>query len=91
MEFKEEFIPEFLDNFEKNKTIIRNFEGCSHLELYCDEDNPSIYFTYSYWDSDDSLQAYRSSGTFRKIWSETKPGFRKKAEAWSLKKLCSLP
>lgn len=91
MEFREEFIPNFLDNFEKNKSIIRNFKGCSNLELFCDEANPCIYITYSYWDSDDALQAYRNSETFKKIWSVTKPGFSKKAEAWSLKKVYSLP
>mgnify|MGYP001060129068 CR=1 FL=1 len=37
----------FLENFNKNKEKIRNFEGCRLLELYRDKNTPIIFFSYS--------------------------------------------
>lgn len=91
MEFQEAFITEFLENFEKSKGKIRGFKGCSYLALYRDEDHPQRFFTYSFWENDACLQAYRNSDTFKEIWSKTKPGFSNKPEAWSLNTICSLP
>ena len=45
-----------------------------------------ILFTYSIWDDEESLERYRKSETFTHIWKETKKGFAKKAEAWTLNK-----
>ena len=45
----------------KYKTKIRAFEGCNFLELYRDKHNTNIFFTYSYWDSEDDLNNYRHS------------------------------
>ncbi len=91
MGFKASFIPEFLENFHANKEKIRNFEGCSFLELYQSADDPTIFFTYSYWKSDQYLQAYRHSVLFKQVWASTKPGFNIRPEAWSVNKVCSLP
>ncbi|WP_394749310.1 putative quinol monooxygenase [Spongiimicrobium salis] len=87
---KKENITSFEQNFEENKHRIRNFKGCSLLELYQDRDDPSIFFTYSYWDSEDSLQAYRNSDLFQGIWKKTKLLFAGKPEAWSINKKVSL-
>ena len=37
----------FLANFEANKISIRAFEGCNFLELYRDQNNTDLFFTYS--------------------------------------------
>jgi len=49
MGFHEDKIDAFLDNFEQVKLNIRNFPGNRFLELYRDKNDPTIFFTYSYW------------------------------------------
>ncbi|TXE11858.1 antibiotic biosynthesis monooxygenase [Seonamhaeicola algicola] len=88
--FDEKHIDTFLTNFETDKTTIRNFEGCNFLELYQDKNNPTLFFTYSYWDDEMALERYRNSETFIKIWNKTKVLFNIKPEAWSVHKLASL-
>lgn len=81
---------DFLANFEANKTKIRAFEGCNFLELYRDQNNTDLFFTYSYWDSEQDLNNYRHSELFKGIWAKTKLMFNGKPEAWSVDKLDSL-
>jgi hypothetical protein len=57
LSFHEENIPLFLENFESIKERIRCAPG-SLLELYQDKEN-SIFFTYSYWDTEEDLENYR--------------------------------
>lgn len=86
MTFKSEEIDSFLAIFEKQKTFIASFEGCTHLELLRDKNNPNIFFTYSYWQDESYLELYRKSDFFRNIWSTVKLKFDAKPEAWSLEK-----
>lgn len=80
----------FLENFEKNKSKIRGFKGCTFLELYRSKDDPTLFFTYSYWESDSHLQEYRQSPDFKALWSKLKPLFSSRPEAWSVDKLETL-
>jgi len=91
MNFKEEEVENFKKLFEEKKKFIRNVEGCQFLELYQDQQNNSIFFTYSYWENDDALQNYRHSDLFKEVWAATKAKFKGKPEAWSVNKLVSLP
>jgi len=90
MSFEPSRIDEFIANFEINKNKIRAFSGCNLLELYRDKNNTNIFFTYSYWDSEKSLSAYRNSDLFKAVWAKTKPFFNAKPEAWSVDKIESL-
>ena len=90
MSFDEKHIDEFLSNFNLNKEHIRNFEGCRFLELYRDKINENVFFTYSYWNSEAELEAYRHSELFKNVWSKTKPLFNAKPEAWSVDKVVTL-
>ncbi|MFH6768930.1 antibiotic biosynthesis monooxygenase family protein [Gaetbulibacter aquiaggeris] len=90
MSFSEEHIDDFLNNFEENKRKIRAFKGCHLLELYRDKSNSNIFFTYSYWESENDLEHYRQSDLFKSVWTKTKALFNSKPEAWSLDKLESL-
>jgi len=83
-------IPAFLENFELIKNQIRNFPGNRLLELYQDKTNASIFFTYSYWESEEDLENYRKSELFTEVWDFTKQLFNDKPEAWSVDKLNSL-
>jgi len=84
MTFKPESVQEFLILFEERKEKIRYFEGCAHLELLQDKNNAAIYFTYSYWDSETSLNHYRNSELFKDTWMRTKALFLERAEAWTV-------
>lgn len=90
LRFHEKNIIPFLENFEQVKDKIRNFEGNQFLELYQDKNDERIFFTYSYWESEAHLEAYRNSELFINIWSYTKTLFSDKPEAWSVNKLASL-
>lgn len=86
MTFKPENIASFEQIFEASAPKIRAFPGCRHLELLQDSHEPGIFFTYSRWDSDKDLQAYRDSDFFRKVWSRTRELFAERPQAWSLYK-----
>ncbi|GAA4281739.1 putative quinol monooxygenase [Gaetbulibacter aestuarii] len=91
MGFYKQNIEVFLKHFEGYKSRIRGFEGCRLLELYRDKNDPSVFFTYSYWDDEKALQNYRSSEVFKDVWSKTKPLFSIRPEAWSVNKIEFLP
>jgi len=85
MSFQPEKVDEFLKLFSENKQHIRHFEGCSHLQLLNDINQPTTFFTYSHWDNEQSLENYRHSELFNRVWNKTKVLFSEKPEAWSLK------
>ena len=87
MTFKEEAIPEFLAFFQQRKDRIRHYPGCSHLELWQDMQHPSVWFTYSHWESEEALDHYRFSEFFKETWTFTRQHFAAKAEAYSITKV----
>ncbi|MCT4698065.1 putative quinol monooxygenase [Tenacibaculum haliotis] len=91
MSFHSEKIEEFLANFNTKKEFIRNSPGCRLLELYRDKNNPDIFFTYSYWETEQDLENYRNSDLFKGVWAQTKVLFNDKPLAWSVDKTVSLP
>ena len=90
MSFQPEKIEEFLNNFNTKKEFIRNSPGCRLLELYRDKTHPNIFFTYSYWDTEQDLENYRNSDLFKGVWAQTKVLFNDKPLAWSVDKVDSL-
>ena len=90
LSFHEENIPVFLENFELMKEKIRNATGNRFLELYQDKNNKCLFFTYSYWETEQDLENYRQSELFYDVWEFTKKLFNDKPEAWSVNKLVSL-
>ncbi len=91
MSFHPEKIEEFLANFNAKKEFIRKSPGCNLLELYRDKTNSDIFFTYSYWDTEQDLENYRNSDLFKGVWAQTKVLFNDKPLAWSVDKIVSLP
>ncbi|MFD1294446.1 putative quinol monooxygenase [Lutibacter holmesii] len=90
MSFKPSKVAVFLENFNNNKQNIRNFNGCRLLELYQDKNDESTYFTYSYWETTEHLEAYKNSQLFKSVWAKTKILFNNKPVAWSVDKIESL-
>src|SRR5688572_16702100 len=87
MTFRTEEIEAFKTLFEERKSLIRNCAGCTHLELWQDKITPHIFFTYSWWQTEADLEAYRTSSFFEDTWKLTKSKFAAKAEAWSVQQI----
>ena len=84
MVFRPEETDTFLQLFSEKKKMIRNFEGCRHLELLRGTQDPTVFITYSFWENEAALEAYRHSALFKDTWAQTKILFAQKAEAWSV-------
>ena len=87
MNIKEDFCSEFERIFKNSKSHILNQKGCIIVKLLKNPHHTSEYFTYSLWETEDDLNNYRKTEFFKNIWSQIKPHFNAKAEAWSLIKL----
>lgn len=87
MSFFPEKVEEFKTIFKTNRQFIRNFEGCSHVELLQDKLDPGVFFTFSLWQSEEHLNAYRDSELFKKVWESTKALFNDKPHAWSVREV----
>ena len=84
MEFEAESIADFLGIFASSREKIRSFPGCVHLKLLQGEADPGVFFTYSHWETESDLDAYRNSDLFRSVWRNTRKLFRAAPCAWSL-------
>ena len=87
MSFRQEEVENFKLIFKNNWSFIKGFEGCSHVELLQDENDRSVFFTYSLWESESHLNNYRKSDLFAKVWGATKLLFNEKPQAWSLNQI----
>jgi heme oxygenase (mycobilin-producing) len=90
MHFTEAGVEEFLEIFHANKEAIRQFEGCTHLQLLKDAEDPNCYTTLSYWNSQHDLENYRKSELFSKVWGRVKTLFSERTQAFSLEKFIEL-
>lgn len=90
MHFTEAGVDEFLQIFNTNKEAIRNFEGCTHLQLLKDLNDPNTYTTLSHWNTEESLNRYRKSELFSNVWGRVKTLFSERSQAFSLTKFIEL-
>jgi quinol monooxygenase YgiN len=81
MTFRADAIDTFLKLFDSKKVKIREFPGCNHLELWQDQHNASVFFTYSRWENPEALELYRKSTFFKDTWEVTRQLFAGKPEA----------
>ena len=87
MEFEADKLDTFEQIFDESKDSIRSFPGCHYLALYSDAQYPNIRYTYSHWESQTHLDAYRKSTLFGQVWPRTKRLFSAKPLAYSLREL----
>ncbi len=83
MSFYPEKVKDFLDCFNKHKDRIRQFEGCMHLELWRDTQRSNVFYTYSLWQDEISIENYRNSELFNEVWIYTKQLFNERPIAFS--------
>ena len=86
MTFQEDKVDDFLKLFETIKKNIRSFDGCQHMELLQENGKKNVFSTYSIWDSELHLDAYRTSEFFEDTWRKTKALFAEKPKAISFVK-----
>jgi heme-degrading monooxygenase HmoA len=91
MHFTDAGVAEFLEIFNQNKVAIRNFPGCSHLELLKEAGDDTVFATLSHWDNELSLENYRKSELFASVWGRVKTLFAKPTQAFSFEKIIELP
>ena len=87
LSFHAEHISAFKSIFEQSKQKILANKGCHKVELLQDVNKKNVFFTYSWWDSESDLNAYRHSELFEHVWKETKVLFNDKPQAWSTIKI----
>jgi quinol monooxygenase YgiN len=84
MHFRTEEIETFLAIFNANRDAIRNFSGCTYMDLMRDLQSASTLVTISHWQSPDDLEQYRQSPLFRSVWTRVKPLFARRPEAFTI-------
>lgn len=82
--FRPDAVDDFLGVFNGVKDRIEDVDGCRKLVLYRDSKLENVFFTYSEWDDEEALDAYRHSELFEQVWGKAKAHFDGKPEAWSL-------
>lgn len=83
MTFDPNKLDEFVQVFNNSKYQIASFPGNHGLKLLQDANEKNVYYTYSLWQDDDSLQRYRKSELFKTVWAATRALFIDKPQAWS--------
>lgn len=82
--FNEEAVEEIKEVLAAKVADIRAVPGCQHLEIFQDTVEPSIMFSYSFWSSQEHLDAYRASSLFGEVWPFLKSHFRSAPRANSV-------
>jgi hypothetical protein len=83
MTFHKNHCEAFETYFNEIKNQVGNQPGCHGVKLLKEENETGVYFTYSVWDSQEHLDAYRFTPLFKMVWPKVKEWFADKPEAWS--------
>ena len=81
--FKREHCDEFQTFFNEIKDQIAAQNGCLGVKLLRESGDSGVFFTYSQWDDQKDLDAYRQTDLFGMVWPKVKEWFNDKPEAWS--------
>ncbi len=85
LKIRQDGLNDFAQKFVAVRDKINSFRGCKHVELLDAIGEPGTVFTYSLWESEESLEEYRKSELFDATWKDVKLLFNGKPEAWSLR------
>ena len=88
MTFGAEYCKDFESYFDEIKNQVGNQPGCKGVKLLRDISQNGVYFTYSVWDNEVSLDNYRHTELFAQVWPKVKKWFVDKPEAWSTEIFC---
>jgi len=85
--FHPDKVDEFTRLFKEERKTIASFDGCNKVDLWKDTNSENVFFTYSEWRDNASLENYRNSEFFKTTWKRAKTFFADRAVAWSLMKV----
>ena len=74
----------FIRLFDKYKAQIAGAEGCLGVKMLRSDEH---FFTYSRWESEAHLNAYRHSTVFEEVCPQTTALFSGKPKAWTCEEL----
>jgi heme-degrading monooxygenase HmoA len=84
MDFRAEECGPFDLLFEDARSRISAVPGCLGVTCFSDVAGGGGRTTFSVWQSERALEAYRESALFKEVWALTKPGFQSRPVAWSM-------
>ena len=84
MTFRPEELDAFLEIWQHNRQSISGFPGCQSVQLLQDATDTNVFYTLSYWNGFDDLEAYRHSPLFARVWKATRALFADKALTYSM-------
>ncbi len=87
MRFRSEEVERFLALYDRAYPVIVKQPGCHSVQLVREVNDPTAFATWSVWNDEASLDAYRRSPFFRSFWQEVKALFRAPAEAVSFEEI----
>lgn len=87
---QDQCIDDFHKIFDEKMKLIRHQAGCQHLELWQDQKDERVFFTYSWWQRQSDLDAYKKSDLFASIWPKVKKLFDDRPEAYSLNQITTV-
>lgn len=87
MRFRPEEVEQFVALYEGAYPLIAGQPGCRSVQLIRELDDPAAFATWSVWDDEAALDAYRASPFFRRFWPEVRALFRAPAEAVSFEQI----
>lgn len=83
MKFQPEYADDFKALFETTYPKIRQYPGCTFLQLVTDPNGPADFMTVSHWRRSEDLAKYRDSELFGEVWPQVKEMLRDKPWAKS--------
>ena len=83
MTFELDRCDDFQNFFTEIKAQIEGQPGCQGVKLLKDHAESGVFFTFSVWKDQASIDAYRNTELFGKVWPTVKAWFSAKPEAWS--------
>ena len=87
LSFQPDKCADFETKFQEIKQLIENQNGCEEVKLFRSKKDGNVYFTWSFWESEEALNAYRETPFFDSVWSEVKQWFNARPEAWSTEEI----
>ena len=74
----------FQEIYRSRNPFTKGVKGCREVKVLKDVDHDDVYYTFSIWDSNEDLEAYRQSNYFAETWPMVKAQLAKRAEAFSM-------
>ncbi len=88
LKIKQQNLEAFLAAYKSRNPVENKINGCVSVKLTKVTTNSDLAYhefcTISEWKSEIDLENYRNSPYFKETWTNLKPFFAQKAEAWSL-------